>query len=333
MFLKSDNPKKCNMWVGVKDPADGIYKGRHTGTEAFDGYGQYYDGYDYSIVNLGSFAPGTEIEIRLTILQQDKTGNNEYVMVKDFQFYHLDYNAFHEDIEQLKQSPWNLDLSKTKDDYLVGEVDAKAGQILYTSIPYEPGWTIKVDGKKVEERFDDIINDAGTSVMVNDTDGKDGEVVILNALIGLRLPEGHHTVSMKYSPPGFRTGCVFLVFGIAAIVLLFIYDRKNNMIMIQERELAEMRKKGITPPAEDKSVPVAQIIKSKGAITEKPLKQEKQEDSDDDEKPEEAPDEVSEAVDETVDAAEKPQKENTSKPQPKNNNRPKNGGNKKKKKK
>ncbi len=333
MFLKSDNPKKCNMWVGVKDPADGIYKGRHTGTEAFDGYGQYYDGYDYSIVNLGSFAPGTEIEIRLTILQQDKTGNNEYVMVKDFQFYHLDYNAFHEDIEQLKQSPWNLDLSKTKDDYLVGEVDAKAGQILYTSIPYEPGWTIKVDGKKVEERFEDIINDAGTSVMVNDTDGKDGEVVILNALIGLRLPEGHHTVSMKYSPPGFRTGCVFLVFGIAAIVLLFIYDRKNNMIMIQERELAEMRKKGITPPAEGKSVPVAQIIKSKGAITEKPLKQEKQEDSDDDEKPEEAPDEVSEAVDETVEAAEKPQKENTSKPQPKNNNRPKNGGNKKKKKK
>lgn len=333
MFLKSDNPKKCNMWVGVKDPADGIYKGRHTGTEAFDGYGQYYDGYDYSIVNLGSFAPGTEIEIRLTILQQDKTGNNEYVMVKDFQFYHLDYNAFHEDIEQLKQSPWNLDLSKTKDDYLVGEVDAKAGQILYTSIPYEPGWTIKVDGKKVEERFDDIINDAGTSVMVNDTDGKDGEVVILNALIGLRLPEGHHTVSMKYSPPGFRTGCVFLVFGIAAIVLLFIYDRKNNMIMIQERELAEMRKKGITPPAEGKSVPVAQIIKSKGAITEKPLKQEKQEDSDDDEKPEEAPDEVSEAVDETVEAAEKPQKENTSKPQPKNNNRPKNSGNKKKKKK
>ena len=333
MFLKSDNPKKCNMWVGVKDPADGIYKGRHTGTEAFDGYGQYYDGYDYSIVNLGSFAPGTEIEIRLTILQQDKTGNNEYVMVKDFQFYHFDYNAFHEDIEQLKQSPWNLDLSKTKDDYLVGEVDAKAGQILYTSIPYEPGWTIKVDGKKVEERFEDIINDAGTSVMVNDTDGKDGEVVILNALIGLRLPEGHHTVSMKYSPPGFRTGCVFLVFGIAAIVLLFIYDRKNNMIMIQERELAEMRKKGITPPAEGKSVPVAQIIKSKGAITEKPLKQEKQEDSDDDEKPEEAPDEVSEAVDETVEAAEKPQNENTSKPQPKNNNRPKNGGNKKKKKK
>ncbi len=333
MFLKSDNPKKCNMWVGVKDPADGIYKGRHTGTEAFDGYGQYYDGYDYSIVNLGSFAPGTEIEIRLTILQQDKTGNNEYVMVKDFQFYHLDYNAFHEDIEQLKQSPWNLDLSKTKDDYLVGEVDAKAGQILYTSIPYEPGWTIKVDGKKVEERFEDIINDAGTSVMVNDTDGKDGEVVILNALIGLRLPEGHHTVSMKYSPPGFRTGCVFLVFGIAAIVLLFIYDRKNNMIMIQERELAEMRKKGITPPAEGNSVPVAQIIKSKGAITENPLKQEKQEDSDDDEKPEEAPDEVSEAVDETVEAAEKPQKENTSKPQPKNNNRPKNGGNKKKKKK
>jgi len=320
MFLKSDNPKKANLWVSSEKNAE-------TGEfENFKGFGCYYDGYDYSIVNLGKYPAGTELEVRLTVLQQDKTGNNEYVMIKDFQFYHFDYNAFHEDIEQLKQNPWNLDLSKTKDDYLVGEVDAKAGQILYTSIPYEPGWTIKVDGKKVDECFKDVINDAGTSVMVNDTDGKDGEVVILNALIGLRLPEGHHTITMKYSPPGFRTGCVFIVFGIAAIVLLFIYDRKNNMIMIQEREYAEMRKKGITPPAEGNSVPVAQIIKSKGAITEKPLKEEvKEESGDDDGETEKTPEETAdEAVEEAVD---EPKKE-TPKPQPKNNNRPKNGGNK-----
>lgn len=270
MFLKSDNPKKCNLWRGIKDPADGQYKGSN-GTAQLDGLGSYYDGYDYSIVNLGTYPAGTELEIRLTIIQGDRTGNNEYVMIKDFQFYHFDYDAFHEDIQTLKENPWQLDLEKTKDDYLVGEVDAKAGQILYTSIPYEPGWTIKVDGKKVEEQFTDVINDAGMSIMTNATNGQPGEVVILNALIGLRLTEGHHTITMKYSPPGFKTGILFMILGIAAIVMFFIYDRKINPIMIQEREAREMRRKGITPPA-DPEAPKAKIIKSKGAIAEKDFK-------------------------------------------------------------
>ena len=274
MFLKSDNPKKCNMWLGVKDPEDGEYKGRFTGTSQLDGFGQYYDGYDYSIVNLGSYQPGDEIEVRLTIIQGDKTGNNEYIMVKDFQFYHFDYDSFHEDALKLKENPLNLDLEKTKDDYLVGEVDAKAGQILYTSIPYEPGWTIKVDGKKLDEKFTETINDSGMNLAVNETKGEAGEYVILNALIGLRLPEGHHTITMKYSPPGFRTGVLFLLIGIAVIVIFFIVDRKNNIILVQERSNRELRKKGIDPDAEQETVPATKIIKSKGAVTEKVYKSE-----------------------------------------------------------
>lgn len=267
MFLKSDNPKKCNLWVSdTKNPETGEF-------EDFKGYGQYYDGYDYSIVNLGSYPEGTDLEIRMTIIQGDKTGNNEYIMIKDFQFYHFDYDTFHEDIQALKESPYNLDLEKTKDDYLVGDVDVKEGQILYTSIPYEEGWTIKVDGKKLDQKFEDTVSDSGMTLAVNETNGDEGEYVILNALIGLRLPEGHHTVTMKYSPPGFRTGVIFLAAGIAVIVLFFISDRKKNIIFIQNRKNRELRKKGIDPEAEE-PVEKAKIIKSKGAVTEKVYKTE-----------------------------------------------------------
>ena len=350
MFLKSDNPKKCNMWLGIKDPEDGQYKGTDTGTTILDGWGSYYDGYDYSIVNLGKYPEGTDIEIRLTIAQQDKTGNNEYIMIKDFQFYHFDYDAFHEDIEKLKESPWNLDLEKTSDACLVGEVDAKEGQILYTSIPYEPGWTIKVDGKKVTEQFKETINEAGTSIMVNDTAGNPGSVVILNALIGLRLTEGHHTIKMTYSPPGFKTGIVFLIFGIAAIVLLFMYDKKNNIIMKQERELREMRRKGITPSSADaEKVPVSKIIKSKGAVSEKVYGTEEKSEEKQSQKPaeddEDDSNDLAEAIaeenfggmsDDEADDDEpddSDESETDTKPAPKNdnNNRPKNGGKKKRK--
>ncbi|SEK47445.1 Uncharacterized membrane protein YfhO [Ruminococcus sp. YRD2003] len=279
MFLKSDNPKKCNLWVSdTKNEETGEF-------EDFEGFGQYYDGYDYSIVNLGSYPAGTDIEIRMTIIQGDKTGNNEYIMIKDFQFYHFDYNAFHEDVLNLQENPWSLDLEKTRDDYLVGDVDVKEGQILYTSIPYEPGWTIKVDGKKLDEKFKETVTDSGMNLAVNETNGDDGEYIVLNALIGLRLPEGHHTVTMKYSPPGFRAGVLLLFVGIAVIVLFIIKDRKNNIILVQEREYRELRKKGIDPEAAAEApAEKAKIIKSKGAVAEKVYKSETEKKKDADER-------------------------------------------------
>ena len=277
MFLKSDNPKKCNMWVSTT-------KNEETGEfEDFTGYGQYYDGYDYSIVNLGTFKPGTEIEVRLTILQQDRTGANEYIMVKDFQFYHLDYDLFHGDVQALKESPWNIDTAKSNDRYLEGDIDIQEGQLMYTSIPYEPGWTIKVDGKTVGELFSDSTMDNGTSLMVNNTGlGADalGEVGILNAMIGLRLPAGHHTVSMKYTPPGFNTGLVLLVIGLAIVVLFWMYDNKHNAVIAAEKAAAERRKKGLPEPVEEAQKTAGEIIKEKSAKKAKKAKAEEPEEAD-----------------------------------------------------
>ncbi|MBP3242242.1 MAG: YfhO family protein [Ruminococcus sp.] len=345
MFLKSDNPKKFNLWVSSTKDENGNFCD-------FQGFGQYFEGYDYSIVNLGSYPAGTELEIRMTIVQSDKTGNNEYIMVKDFQFYHFDYDAFHEDINSLKANPWNLDLDKTTDDHLIGDVDAQEGQVFYTSIPYEPGWTIKVDGNTVDELF---FNDtsSGTSIMKNDKlDSADtGEVVILNALIGLKLPAGHHTVEMSYSPPGFKMGIVLMILGIAVMVFFYMNDRKTNPVMIAERRARERRKQGLPPEVSvgeqiEAAKPKVQIIKSKGAVAEteltpakenKPYEEDAEEESSSAEESAEetASDEAEEektpaAEDEAPAEVKKPA--NQPKPNNGNNNKPRNGGKKKKKK-
>lgn len=319
MFLKSDNPKKCNLWISTtKDPATGEFKD-------FTGYGSYYDGYDYSIVNLGSYPVGTEIEVRMTIIQQDKTGANEFIMVKDFQFYYLDYDAFHEDIQKLNANPLVLNMDKTNESRIVGEVDAHAGEILYTSIPYEPGWTIKVDGKKVNEQF--TVDENNPSVLSNYTNGGAGSVIILNAMIGLRLTEGHHKIEMSYSPPGFNSGVFLLILGIAAIALFIWYDYKNNAAIKAKLEAKEYWKKGIytIPVKEEKKDIVKSKLKGKGKG--KDNNSGSASDNDVDTTEEEADEENSSDEEITENTTE-------TKPTPKNNNnKPNNNKNKKKKKK
>ncbi len=341
MFLKSDNAKKSNLWVSTTKNAE-------TGEfEDFSSYGSYYDGYDYSIVNLGKFPKGTEMEVRLTILPTGDggayVGSNEYIMVKDFQFYHLDYETFHNDISALKEHPWVLDMNKTKDNYLTGEIDAQEGQIMYTSIPYEPGWTIKVDGKKVDPLYVEADTADGTKRMQNTVAGDLGSIVILDAMIGLRLPAGHHTVTMKYSPPGFNTGIILLLLGIAACVAFYITDRKSNPVMIAERKAKERRKAGLPEVnAADGKKPV-QIIKSKGsevaakaeAVKDKAAEKAEQAAEAVEKEVRETAEDIAEKVDKTAEAvketakdAVKTVKKEVSKPAPKKNN----GGKKKKKK-
>lgn len=71
---------------------------------------------------------------------------NEYTVVQDFQFYTFDEELFQQDIDKIKQNQWNL--TEYGGRHLKGTITAGENQIMMTSIPYEDGWTIKVDGKR-----------------------------------------------------------------------------------------------------------------------------------------------------------------------------------------
>ncbi|MDD7428417.1 MAG: YfhO family protein, partial [Oscillospiraceae bacterium] len=69
----------------------------------------------------------------------------------------------------------------------------------------EPGWTVYVDGAETEitELYD--------------------------ALIGVPITAGTHTVEMKYFPPGLKVGIIITFLGAAAIVLIGICENKRRM--------------------------------------------------------------------------------------------------------
>lgn len=275
MRIDSVFRRKCNLWISNTLDENGNFT-------AHKEYGQYFEDNGAPLVRIGPFKKGEKVEVRLRILEQDGmtsfTGQNEYVMFKvngGFSLYTFNSDKFRNDIVTLQENPWVIDMEKSNDRYLEGKVTAKEGQILMTSIPYEPGWTIEVDGKKIDNLVYEKENQDGVMELHN-KQGSVGQVAVLDALIGIRLPAGEHTVTMKYTPPGFKLGAVTFFLGIAALVVLYIYDRKHNRILIAKCELkakAKERKK-LGLPAEDNSAPAetaaekkkVQIIKSKGAV-------------------------------------------------------------------
>ena len=73
---------------------------------------------------------------------------------------------------------------------------------MFTSIPYDTGWTVKVDGKKVTPESID-----GT-------------------LMYIRLSAGEHTVEMSYTPTGFIPGFMITAAGVLIFVVIICRHRR-----------------------------------------------------------------------------------------------------------
>ena len=272
MHLSSQVKKSCNVWVGTKKE-NGEYEG--SSSSFYDGYGKYFDTNSSPIVRLGPFTKGTEVEVRFTIIATGDSGKylgqNEYIMVRKgdgFHFCYLDEDEFAKDITTLREGQWNIDTDKSNERHLEGTVVSKPGQVFVTSIPYEPGWTIKVDGKKVKDLTKATKNGRDVSLLTN-KDGS-GEIAVVNSFIGINMDEfgeGEHTISMTYTPPGFKTGVVTLILGVLAMIGIYIYDRRRNPVLKERYS----KKSGEKAPeeAEPEKAPAkkkVQIIKSKGDV-------------------------------------------------------------------
>lgn len=196
-FLKTENEQKVNLWLGTLNEETGNYD--------FKSYGTYFETHNYCIITLGSYEPGTQVSLRMTV-----ANDNKATIVKEPYFYYFNRDAYQDDINKLKgaQMDFGTKFSATS---LKGTVTASEGQILFTSIPYEEGWTIKVDGKKVETKE------------------------CLKAMIYVPLTAGTHTVTFSYIPPGFTAGVFLFIIGIGMLVVFYRYDRENNKVLKARR--------------------------------------------------------------------------------------------------
>ncbi|NLZ46891.1 MAG: YfhO family protein [Clostridiales bacterium] len=195
MFLPTEYERKVNVWV-----ASSLTEDVPEDSENFNFVGSFFTGGDYSILRLGNFSDGESIRVRISILQ------DEYLAYwKDEIFCTINQENFQNAIAELKTRTWNI--TEHTDTYLEGTVQAEEDQVLFTTIPYEPGWTIKVDGKEVTPEKS------------------------MDSLITIPLTAGEHTVTMKFWPNYLTQGIIVSCCGLLALALVFVFEYKNGKII------------------------------------------------------------------------------------------------------
>lgn len=89
-----------------------------------------------------------------------------------------------------------LELTKFDTTDIKGTITAKQNGVMYTSIPYEKGWSVYVDGQQQELKS------------------------VADAMCAVELTKGEHEIEFKYSPDGFMPGVV--LFSAALVLFLMI---------------------------------------------------------------------------------------------------------------
>ena len=94
------------------------------------------------------------------------------------------------------------EITSSTEDTFSGTIHVEAGQeLIYTSIPYDAGWIVKVDGAVVETEE------------------------IVGALMGFRTTPGNHTLELSYRPDCVVYGTYISLVGISAFLVLCLGDR------------------------------------------------------------------------------------------------------------
>ena len=131
-------------------------------------------------------------------------GENDRLILEDEIFYTIDRELFSRYCEKLNRG--GLKVSGYGDGYLEGTIEVPEDRLMFTSIPYDPGWKVFVDGKQVSctALFD-------------------------KGFIGVELKQGVHRVRFEYFPKGLKLGAVISVTGLVLLAILTIFE-KNRVL-------------------------------------------------------------------------------------------------------
>ncbi len=153
------------------------------------------DGY---ILDLGYHKTDDNIRIDLPI-KDDATYANV-----DFIAFTINTDKFIEGYKKLENG--QIQYSKFDETKIEGSFVTENDEILFTSIPYDKGWNIYIDGKKVSE--ENIIK-------------------ISDALLGVMVSSGEHKISFEYSIPGLKLATIISFLFIILLVILCIFKQKK----------------------------------------------------------------------------------------------------------
>lgn len=176
--------------------------------------GNYFLYENYSIEYLGTYSKGDTLRVKLKLLDDAVYFTNAW-------FYYIDaasMQRFHTAMDGLNAS---TTLTRTGGCTLELSVNAPEDCALFTTIPAEEGWTVKIDGEYVN--WDTCLDDS---------------------LIAVPVTAGQHTIVLNFYPAGLSTGLILSGIGmmiLAGMIIIcsMIRRRDEEFLSAQEESLPE----------------------------------------------------------------------------------------------
>lgn len=187
--LKNLNEESIYLYIGGNN------------VSSFEVDGSYYGitSDEYYIVNVGKKLPGM-IDIKINF-NDSNDGNLK------FYAYTINDATFKEFYDNIKSG--SLIIEKYSDSLIIGKITAKENQTAFTTIAYDKGWSVYVDGKKVET------------------------YKIADAYLGFDVPSGTHEIKLSFYPVKLKEG---LIISIGSLITLFAYFVFTDPVKYKNKE-------------------------------------------------------------------------------------------------
>ena len=113
--------------------------------------------------------------------------------------YTIDSDALDAVTEKFAANPYKI--TSYDSSYINGTTDFTGSGYLFTTVPYDKGWTVKIDGETV------LAEPAYGSMM------------------SVPVTAGHHEITFSYEPPGLKAGLIVTCFAAADYAAIFLLPR------------------------------------------------------------------------------------------------------------
>lgn len=151
------------------------------------------------MIDLGKFEAKEKVKVEFEVINEPIRlyKSDIYVYYEDDDIFKMYYN---------KLSKEQMDLTKKSETEYEGKINIESDNkyVLFT-IPYDEGWSAKVDGKEVE-----IIR-------------------VQEELMAVKVDKGEHEISLKFIPKGFYIGLTVSVLGAISFIIILIQRKRNEL--------------------------------------------------------------------------------------------------------
>ncbi len=239
-YAPTDYPREVNLELSVNG-------GKYVKKGSFNGN-------DTSrIISLGLQEKDAELALKLTL-----TGKDYYIKGGADCFWYIDMAVFEETMSRLGQNQFQID-EYTEHSFEGTYTASRADELVLTTLAYDNGWQVWVDGEQVE------ITKALGALIAFRVDGEAGET---------------HDIRIVYAPRIFTVGIIVSIVCICLFILLIILDRRFHFGCkrrddvdyddgLSDDEQEEELLEGVDGINESKSVTKSQAIREPNAFLAK----------------------------------------------------------------